>query len=135
MEAIIDYLGGVQFAATAGGHKIISDQPVEFGGANAGMTPPELMLASLGTCAGYYAAEYLKARSLPSEVLRVRVIAEKAAQPARLVKFRIEVESPGVEDVRHRDGVLRAVKRCLIHNTLLSAPEVEVAVEQLATIC
>ena len=134
MEAIIDYLGGVQFAASARGHKLISDQPVQFGGNDAGPTPPELMLASLGTCAGYYAAEYLKTRSLPSDGLRVRVTAEKAAQPARLTNFRIQVDSPGVEDVRHRDGVLRAVKRCLIHNTLLSAPEVEVTVEQLATI-
>ena len=42
------------------------------------MTPPEFMLASLGACAGYYAAEYLRARSLSTEGLEVRVTAEKA---------------------------------------------------------
>ena len=35
------------------------------------MTPPELFLASLGTCAAYYAAEYLNARDLPADGLEV----------------------------------------------------------------
>ncbi len=92
------------------------------------MTPPELLLASLGSCAGYYAAEYLRARSLPVEGLNVRVHAEKAAQPARLGSFRIEVESPAIEDERHREGILRAARRCLVHNTLLHAPAMEIVV-------
>jgi len=93
------------------------------------MTPPELMLASLGTCAAFYAAQYLRTRSLPSEGLRIRVTAEKAKPPARLGSFRIEVEAPGIEDERHREGLLRAVKSCVIHNTLASPPSIEIAIE------
>lgn len=52
MELTAEYLGGSKFAAEARGHRIICDQPVENGGADAGMTPPELLLASLATCAG-----------------------------------------------------------------------------------
>jgi uncharacterized OsmC-like protein len=134
MEAIIDYLGGVRFVAAARGHQLISDQPVENGGDDAGMTPPEFLLASLGTCAGYYAAEYLKSRSIPAAGLRVRITADKASQPARLAKFKIEVEAPGVEDPKHQEGVLRAVKKCLIHNTLMHAPELEIVLQQLVAI-
>lgn len=88
------------------------------------MTPPEFMLAALGACAGYYAAQYFKARKLTTEGLRVRVIADKGAAPARLASFRIEVELPEALEERHREGVLRAVRSCLIHNTLLHAPEI-----------
>ena len=95
-----------------------------------GMTPPELLLASLGTCAAHYAAEYLRARNLPTAGLEVSVEAEKAAVPARLGNFRISIHTAPLEE-RHREGVLRAAKRCLIHNTLLHTPEIEVEVGSL----
>src|SRR5262245_38644881 len=128
METSVDYLGGLQFEITTRGHHILSDQPVESGGADAGMTPPELLVASLGACAGYYAAAYLRSRSLPTEGLRVHVEAEKAPKPARLSAFRICVEAPSVDSMHH-DLLLRAVKHCLIHNTLLQPPSIEVDVE------
>jgi len=78
--------------------------------------------------------EYLKTRSLPAEGVQVQVRAEKALNPGRLVQFRIDVEVPGLGDDRHKDGVMRAVKRCLIHNTLLSAPAIEVNVHAPVTI-
>jgi uncharacterized OsmC-like protein len=61
----------------------------------------------------------------------VRVNAEKAAQPARLASFRIEVMVSALDD-RHQEGILRAVKACLIHNTLLGTPHIEIAVNQEA---
>jgi uncharacterized OsmC-like protein len=91
------------------------------------MTPPEYLLASLGTCAGFYAAEYLRTRHLPQDGLEIRVIAEKALKPARLDKFRIEIIVEHL-DPQHEAGLLRAVQACLIHNTLLHAPTIETAV-------
>jgi len=127
MEVVIQHLGKVKFEARAGSHTLISDQPAANGGEDSGMTPPELLLSALGTCAGYYAAQYLAARSLSSEGLEIRVTAEKAAQPARLGSFRIEVTMPALDE-KHQAGLDRAVKACLIHNTLLHTPEIETVV-------
>jgi uncharacterized OsmC-like protein len=69
----------------------------------------------------------LKARKLRAEGLEVKVSAEKAARPARLASFHIEVTAPGLDE-RHQAGILRAAKACLIHNTLLGGPSIEVAV-------
>jgi uncharacterized OsmC-like protein len=91
------------------------------------MTPPEFLLASLATCAGYYAAQYLKTRGLPVENLKVHVSAAKAVQPARLGSFEIEVTIHDLDE-RHQAGILRAVKACLIHNTLLGSPTIEITV-------
>jgi putative redox protein len=131
MEAIARYAGGVKFEVAARGHRVVCDQPAENGGADEGMTPPDFLLASLATCGGYYAAQYLKARGLSTEELQVRVTAQKAQQPARLGSFRIEV-SVGSLDERHEAGLLRAVKACLIHNTLMAAPQVEITVTQMS---
>lgn len=128
MELTVTYLGGVQFEAEARGHKIYSDQPASNNGFDEGMTPPELLLASVGTCAGYYAAEYLNRMHLPASALRVRVTAEKAKNPARLGKFVIVVETPGVENPEHLEGVRRAVGKCLVKNTLAMPPEIVIEV-------
>ena len=133
MEVSAMYLGGWKFEVWARGHRVISDQPVDNGGLDAGMAPPEFLLASLATCAGYYAAQYLKTRKLPAQNLAVRVIAEKAAQPARLASFQIEVTVPDLDE-HHQTGVLRAVKSCLIHNTLLSEPKIEIEVKSPALV-
>lgn len=124
MEVIINHLGDVQFEVKARNHTLYCDQPVEAGGYDEGMTPPEFFLASLGACAGYYAAQYAKGHNLHAAGMRVRVTAEKAKAPARLDNFRIEVEYPEPLDERHREGLLRAVHSCLIHNTLLAPPTI-----------
>ena len=85
-------------------------------------------MASLGTCAGYYAAQYLRARKLPTEGLRIRTTAEKATSPARLDDFRIVVEYPEALEERHFEGLERAVHACLIHNTLLHPPAIRVEI-------
>lgn len=127
MEVRIGYDQGVRFTAEARGHRVVCDQPASNGGEDLGMTPPEFLLAALGTCAGYYAAQYLKNHNLPAAGLEVKVVAEKAAQPARLGSFQIDVIAPGAGP-EHDAGLHRAVKACLIHNTLLHAPAISIAV-------
>ena len=124
MEVFIDYLGATQFEIQARSHAIICDQPVENGGFDEGMTPPELLLAALGSCAAYYAVEYMKVNHLNVNGVRARVTAEKAKSPARLSSFHIEIQIPEPLDARYREGVLRAVQKCLIHNTLIHSPEI-----------
>lgn len=134
METTVRYLDGVKFEVSARGHHVVCDQPVDNSGTDAGMSPPEFLLASLGTCAGYYALQYLRTRSLPAEGLSVNVAAEKALGPARLASFRIEIHVPGLADERHKEGVLRAAKTCLIHNTLMAPPQIELVVNAEAAV-
>jgi uncharacterized OsmC-like protein len=104
----------------------MSDQPLENGGEDSGMTPPEFLLASLGSCAAYYAAEFLRKHNLAQTGVEVSVIAEKLPMPPRLGNFRVHVLSPVPLTPEHREGLIRAVHRCLVHNTLLSPPEIEI---------
>lgn len=124
MEVTIKHLDRVKFAIQARSHTILCDQPAENGGDDTGMTPPELMLASLGSCAAFYAAQYLKARNLAESGVEVSVTADKLTQPARLDHFKISVTCPIPLTEDQTAGIMRAVHRCLIHNTLLSPPEI-----------
>lgn len=128
MEITVEHLGGVQFEIKARQHVILSDQPAENGGFDEGMTPPEMLLASLGSCAGFYAAQYLKKHKRATERTIVRVTADKAREPARLDNFRIALELPSDLNQQDLDGVRLAVHHCLIHNTLLNPPKISISV-------
>ena len=129
MEVHISQVEGVRFSVQARTHEIICDQPADNGGTDAGMTPPEFLLASLGACAAFYAAEYLRTRDLARNGISVSVTAEKLKSPARLGDFRIRVDSPVCLTAEQREGLMRSVEHCLVKNTLLYSPQIEVSLE------
>ena len=54
----------------------------------------------------------------------MRVTAEKAKAPAR-ISLKVEVSLPEALDDLRRDGVIRAIHSCLIHNTLTHPPKID----------
>jgi uncharacterized OsmC-like protein len=124
MQVTIKHLERVKFAIQARSHTVLCDQPIENEGDDAGMTPPELMLASLGSCAAFYAVQYLKARNLAETGVVVSVTADKLMQPPRLGNFKVNVVCPVSLTEDQNAGIMRAIHRCLIHNTLLAPPEI-----------
>jgi uncharacterized OsmC-like protein len=129
MEVKVTHLDGVRFSVQSRSHTILCDQPADNGGADAGMTPPEFMLASLASCAGFYAMQYLKTRSLADTGVEVTVTADKLKSPARLGNFNIRVTCPVPLSEEQHDALMRSVKSCLIHNTLLHPPEITIELE------
>lgn len=129
MEVHLNQIEGVKFSIQARSHTVICDQPQENGGSDGGMTPPEFLLASLGACAAFYAAEYLRSRNLAKNGVSVSVAAEKLKSPARLGNFRIRLDCPICLTAEHRDGLMRSVEHCLVKNTLLNPPQIEVLLE------
>lgn len=126
MEVTVKHLDRVKFSIQARSHTILCDQPVENGGEDSGMTPPEFLLASLGSCAAFYAVQYLKTRKLAESGVEVSVTADKLTQPTRIGNFCVHVACPVVLTEEQTEGLMRSVHHCLVHNTLLSPSEIHV---------
>lgn len=131
MEVTVEHLGALQFEIRSRGHVIVSDQPEEAGGYDEGMTPPELLLSSLGACAGYYAAQYLRKNQLATEGTRVRVSAEKVKGPPRMENFEIHVAVPVELDQQQEAALREAVQHCLVHNTLQHPPQIHLRIASM----
>jgi putative redox protein len=58
-------------AIDAGGHMLVSDEPVKAGGAGAGTSPPELLLAALGSCTAITLRMYADRKEWPLSGVRV----------------------------------------------------------------
>jgi len=132
MEVRIRHGKNYQTEAFARFHRVVCDQPFDEGGSNTGMTPPELMLAAIGSCAMYYAGEFLRTRNLALEDIEIRVSAVKGGMPARLVEIGIEVDAPGLS-TRARAGLMKAIEACLLHRTLLDPPRVKISMATSVT--
>ncbi len=126
MEIDVTFPGGKRVDARLGEFTVRTDQPVEAGGAGGAPGPFELFLASLATCAGYYALAFCQGRNLPTEglALSLRYEADAAGIPTRIaLALRLPVGFPE----SHRAAMLRAVGNCKVKRTLAAAPTIDVA--------
>lgn len=129
MEVKVSHTGKMKFRMQARQHVIETDQPAEVGGEDTAMTPPEIFLAALGSCAAFYAAQYLAIRKLADIGVEVTVHAEKLRDPARLGNFTIRVHSPVPLNQEQTQAMERAVHRCLIHQTMLQVPQMDILIQ------
>jgi putative redox protein len=121
----IRYLDGHKFEIEERGIKVITDQPRPAGN-NEGLTPPEFLNASLGSCIGVYVADYLKRNDLSPEGLVIDVASQHASNPNRISGFVVEVQVPIALTDRQRASLSRIVKACKVHNTLTHPPEMQI---------
>ena len=130
MRMEISNLGHWKFSAKCRGHQIVSDQPLEEEGEDTGMTPVELFASSLGCCIGVYAKIFCDRRKIPSENMRIDLEWEMAENPSRIgvIKARIDLKQNIDPDLEQ--AILRMVKYCTIHNTLMIPPKIEVSISK-----
>jgi len=120
------------FAVLVRDHVVHVDQPYADGGMDEGPTPVELFVASLAACAAHYGRRYLASHGLPAEGLEVSArFTTSASAPPRVTRVDLAVRSPIRLPEPHAEGFLAAVKRCTVHNTLLSPPDIAIGVEAL----
>ena len=58
----MSFPGGRAVDARIGEHLVRTDQPEKYGGGGAAPPPFDLFLASIGTCAGFYALRFCQKR-------------------------------------------------------------------------
>ena len=127
MEMNITYNSGMRFDAQTRSHIIIVDQPKEGGGQDAGPTPPELFVASLGTCVGVYALWFCQKRKIPCEGMKININWSKSTTPpARIDLIEAQIVLPNGCPDEHKAHLIASVEKCLVHNSIIQAPEIKI---------
>jgi len=127
---------GFRTAISAGRHVFVADEPVAVGGADAGPTPYDYLMAGLGACTGMTVKMYAERKGWPLEEVSVRMRHGKvhALDEARCasgtpcvdhIRRELVLEGPLTPDQRER---LREIAdRCPVHRTMTAAAEIETA--------
>jgi putative redox protein len=126
----VDPAGGDAYTIAVRGHTLVVDQPTDAGGADAGPTPTELLVASLAGCVAFYAGRYLSRHGLSPDALRVIADYDMAAdRPARVTAVRLRLTVPASLPEQRRQALLAVASHCTVHNSLTSPPHVRIELD------
>ena len=122
------YKGDMLFETTLGNHTIQIDVPAAMGGADRGPTPPELFIASLGSCVGAFVANYCQQAGVDTRDLRVDVSFDKLSDPTRLANIAVKVTVPHGDCHGRERALLRVAEHCPVHETMVTLEGITIEV-------
>ena len=70
------YKGDMLVESKLGNHSVIVDVPDVMGGSDRGPQPPQLFVASLGSCIGAFVAQYCEKKGIDDEGMTVEILGE-----------------------------------------------------------
>lgn len=120
-------------------HRLISDEPVEQGGADSGANPYELLLAALGSCTSMTLRMYANHKKLDLEAIEVTLRhsrvhlddCETCDDKNTLVdKIDREIKLVGRLDDDQRKRLLEIADKCPVHKTLVNEIVIETKLTQ-----
>jgi uncharacterized OsmC-like protein len=131
MEKIIDvrFPGKKKVVAQIGENLIATDQPIEDGGEGSAPAPFALFLASIATCAGYYALQFCLSRNISTEGMSCRVVFTYDELEHRYTAVRIALALPQGFPDKYHDAIVRAMDSCAVKKHLLLPPKFSITAE------
>lgn len=127
------YKGDMLFESKLGKHSILVDVPATMGGSDRGPTPPELFVASLGSCIGAFVANYCHKSGVEAKDLTVDVSFDKADDPTRLVNLKVKVKLPSGKCKGREKALLRVAEHCPVHETIATLKGIDFELEAKPT--
>jgi ribosomal protein S12 methylthiotransferase accessory factor len=124
----ICFPGGLRVEALHQGFWIRTDQPVPQGGGGKAPSPFDLFLASIGTCAGFYALRFCQQRNLRTDGLAMTLTAERDSERKKVVRVRLEISLPIDFPEKYRTAIVHAIDQCSVKKHLQHPPAFEVLV-------
>jgi putative redox protein len=112
-----------------GRHELIADEPEGMGGTDAGPSPYELLLMSLGACTSMTLRLYAQRKGWPLEAVRVhlkhdRIHAEDCrdceTKAGKIDRIDRAIEMTGPLSDEQRGRLLEIADKCPVHKTLTS---------------
>ncbi|HQN10418.1 MAG TPA: OsmC family protein, partial [Thermoanaerobaculia bacterium] len=104
-----------------------TDQPEKAGGGGSAPSPFDLFLASIGTCAGFYALRFCQERQLPTEGFALTMDWERSPETKLITTIRIEMKLPEGFPEKYRGAILRAADQCAVKKHLVEPPKIELS--------
>ena len=118
----VSFPSGVAVDATVKGHVVHTDQSA--------VAPFDLFLASIATCAGFYALRFCQQRDIDTTGLGVTLTPIRGEK--RVETLVIDLRLPPAFPEKYREAIVRAVDQCAVKKHILEPPKFEIAVHEAA---
>lgn len=118
-----------RFELSNGRHAVITDQPKEDGGEDAGMSPVELFVGSLAACVGYFVARYCTRHEIPVEGFRIETEWSMVEQPHRIGRIQLRLHLPSGVPSSERVKLLKVAHGCTVHQSIIHTPTIDIVLQ------
>jgi len=115
---------GLRVRAEFDGMSVETDQPVASGGDGSAAGPYHLFLASLGTCAGYFALRFMRQRGIDTEGARLTLATENDEKTGLATSVRIDLALPPGFPEKYRGAIVLAMDQCKVKRQLEQPPTI-----------
>lgn len=130
-EIDVRYQDSFKYTVRSPNYEIKIDFPNE-GGLIEGITPPALLLASLGSCAAVYLERYLNGAKIKFDKFTIKVKSDICKESPRYLKnIKVDIDIPDLKLApKRKEALLEFIKNCPVHNTLKYNPVIDIIVEE-----
>lgn len=101
-----------------GEHQWLADEPADLGGANAGPTPGQLLLSSLGACTAITLKMYANRKEWQLEKVDIELILNPDGKPTSGTDIQRRLTLHGALDDDQKERLLQIANACPIHKLL-----------------
>ncbi len=129
-EIKVTFGGGLKVNAEYKGFVIQTDQPVHEGGEGSMPSPFDLFLASLATCAGYYALVFCKERGIATDDLAVSMHTERGEASKMIDRVIVTVVPPTGFPPKYKAALVKAVDHCTVKAHIFRPPQFEIVIAE-----
>jgi len=126
MKLTAAFHGGMRYDITSGKHRVVTDQPIEDGGHDAGMSPVELFVGSVASCVGHFVGRFCERHHIPREGLTVDAEWQMAEGPHRVGQINLAIHIPHRIAPDLKDKLLKVAHGCTVHQSVAVAPNVSI---------
>ena len=111
---------------SSGRHRVVTDQPREDGGQDAGMSPVELFVGSVTSCVAYFVGQFCVRHHISCEGLSVDAEWAMAEGPHRVGQINLAIHLPHRISAELKERLLKVAHGCTVHQSVAIAPIVEI---------
>lgn len=126
MKLTVSYRGGMRHDIVSGSHRVITDQPVEDGGKDTGLSPVELFVGSVASCVAYFVGRFCMRHGISQDGLSVEAGWAMAENPHRVGRIELAIHLPHRVTPEMKERLLKVAHGCTVHQSLMVPPTVDI---------
>lgn len=130
MELEIVLMGGKKVDAHYQGFTIATDVPKDQGGGGTGPSPSALLLASVGTCAGFNIQFFCQKHNIPPDQVKLRITSENDSRNGLMGKIILDIHVSQDFPGKYLNSVKKVAESCVVKKNINNQPVFDIRVDQ-----
>lgn len=129
MTMTMHFLGGMKVQAQYKGYTVLTDQPEAAGGQGEALSPFDLFLTSIGTCAGFFVLRFCQERNLSTDGIHMEMRTERDEAKGMVGRIVVAIQLPPDFPRKYKKAIAAACSSCTVKKHIFDPPAFDVEVE------